>query len=537
MLDGPLRRFAALFTALDQTTKTNAKVGALAAYFGEAPAADRLWTIALFSGRRPKRTVTTTKLREWAAERADIPLWLFEEAYPIVGDLAETIALVLPESGASSDRSLTEWIQDIKGLAAFEEAERKSQILDAWDQLSPTERFVFNKLITGGFRMGLSQKLMTRALSQATGIEEPDLAHRLMGDWTPDTVTYDSLILAPDPTADLSKPYPFYLAYQLDGVPEDLGDPRDWAAEYKWDGIRGQLIRRETEHFLWSRGEDLMTDRFPELAAARDFLPPGTVLDGEVLAWDYDAEAPKSFNALQKRIGRKTVPKKLLAEAPVVLRAYDLLEWDGTDMRPHSFADRRRILEDLIGDLPKDAPFRASPLIDFGTWDALTEARAGARDLGAEGVMLKRLDAPYRDGRKKGDWWKWKLDPLSVDAVMIYAQQGHGRRATLFTDFTFAVWNGNDLVPFTKAYSGLTDAEFRQITAWVKKNTLERYGPVRAVKPEHVFEIHFEGIQESPRHKSGVALRFPRMSRWRHDKPVQEANTLDDLKEMLATYG
>ncbi len=532
-----MHQFAALFTALDQTTKTNAKVAALAAYFTAAPKNDRLWTIALFSGRRPKRTVTTTRLREWAAERAGIPLWLFEEAYPIVGDLAETIALVLPESGASSDRSLTEWINEIKGLAAFEEADRKTRILAAWDQLSPTERFVFNKLITGGFRMGLSQKLMTRALSRATGIEEPDLAHRLMGDWTPDTVTYEALILAPNPTADLSKPYPFYLAYQLEGDAGDLGDAAKWAAEYKWDGIRGQLIRRGGEHFLWSRGEDLMTDRFPELAAARDFLPPGTVLDGEVLAWDHDAEAPMSFNALQKRIGRKTVPKKLLTEAPAVLRAYDLLEWDGADMRPCPFAERRAILDNLMAGLPRDAPFRTSPLIAFDSWDALADQRDKARDLGAEGVMLKRLDAPYRDGRKKGDWWKWKLDPLSIDAVMIYAQQGHGRRATLFTDFTFAVWNGNDLVPFTKAYSGLTDAEFREITAWVKKNTLERYGPVRAVTPEHVFEIHFEGIQESTRHKSGVALRFPRMSRWRRDKPVQDANTLDDLKEMLRVYG
>ncbi len=532
-----MKRFADLFRALDQTTKTNAKVAALADYFVEASEQDRLWTIALLSGRRPKRTVNATQLRHWAAERAGIPLWLFEESYPIVGDLAETIALILPDPNETSDHSLAHWIDTIRGLGPLPETDKKTAILDAWDQLNGAERFVFNKLITGGFRMGLSQKLMTRALSRATGVEEPDLAHRLMGDWTPDTVSFESLILAPDPATDLSKPYPFYLAYQLEGPVEDLGDPADWAAEYKWDGIRGQLILREGHHFLWSRGEELMTDRFPELAAVIDYLPPGTVLDGEVLAWDFATDRPMSFNALQKRIGRKTVPKKLLAEAPVVLRAYDLLEADGRDLRPLPFQKRRARLDALMQDVPEATPLRMSALLDFGGWDELARLREKSRDLHAEGIMLKRKDSPYRDGRRKGDWWKWKIDPLTIDGVMIYAQSGHGRRANLFTDFTFAVRDGNELVPFTKAYSGLTDSEFREITAWVRKNTVERYGPVRSVTPEHVFEIAFEGIQASPRHKSGVALRFPRMARWRRDKPVSEANTLDDLKAMLATYG
>lgn len=532
-----MKEFAALFTALDQTTKTNAKVAALAGYFQNAPEDDRMWTIALLSGRRPKRTVTTTRLREWASELAGLPLWLFEESYPIVGDLAETIALILPKPREALVLSLTAHINGIRALAALPEADRKTRILDTWDGLSDTERFVFNKLITGGFRMGVSQKLMTRALSRATGIAEPELAHRLMGDWSPDTTTFNDLILAPDPQADLSKPYPFYLAYQLDGEVETLGDPFDWAAEHKWDGIRGQVIVRGGTHFIWSRGEELMTDRFPELAKLVDYLPVGTVLDGELLVWDHLSDSPQSFNALQKRIGRKTVPKKLLAEAPVVIRAYDLLEGAGEDVRNMPFAKRRDRLDRLFHDVPGDIPLKLSPLLEFDSWAALADHRAAARDLGAEGVMLKRLDSPYRDGRKKGDWWKWKLDPLTIDAVMIYAQAGHGRRANLFTDFTFAVWNGNELVPFAKAYSGLTDAEFREITAWVKKNTKERFGPVRSVTAEHVFEIAFEGIQESTRHKSGVALRFPRMSRWRKDKPVDEANTLDDLKVMLASYG
>ncbi|MEL6203738.1 MAG: ATP-dependent DNA ligase [Pseudomonadota bacterium] len=534
---GGFARFVALFTALDQTTKTNAKVAALAAYFAEAPEADRVWCIALLSGRRPKRMLTTALLRDWAAEQARVPLWLFEESYAVVGDLAETIALVLPEGEQTSDATLAEWIVRLRALPTLEEADRKSVVLDAWDSLGPRERFVFNKLLTGGFRMGVSAKLMTRALAGVTGIAEPELAHRLMGDWQPDRVSWEGLVLAPDPGEALSRPYPFYLAYQLDDPPESLGDATEWAAEWKWDGIRGQLILRGHEHYLWSRGEELMTDRFPEFAAAADFLPNGTVLDGEVLAWDHGAEAPQSFNALQARIGRKTVPKKLLAEAPVVLRAYDLLEWAGEDWRTRPFGERRAALEDALNGLPSEAPLRLSPLVAFDSWKELAETRSTAREQSAEGLMLKRLTSPYLAGRKKGDWWKWKVEPLLIDAVMIYAQAGHGRRANLFTDFTFAVWDGDTLVPFTKAYSGLTDAEFRQITAWVRKNTLERFGPVRSVRPEHVFEIAFEGIQKSTRHKSGVALRFPRMSRWRHDKPVDEANTLADLKAMLDAYG
>ncbi|MCY4334288.1 MAG: ATP-dependent DNA ligase [Litoreibacter sp.] len=531
-----MKRFAELFTALDQTTKTNAKVAALAGYFRDAPDDDKLWTIALLSGRRPKRGVTTTLLREWAAEKAGIPLWLFEECYPVVGDLSETIALVLPAARGTSDRSLTDWLGIVRDLGQHEVDEKKRIILEAWDSLPPIERFLFNKLITGGLRIGVSQKLMTRALAQATEIEETTLAHRLMGDWTPDKTSFEALILTEDPEADASKPYPFYLAYQLEDL-DALGAPAEWRAEWKWDGIRGQLVIRAGTHFLWSRGEELITDRFPEFSMLPDFIPAGTVLDGEILAWDHAADAPQNFNALQPRIGRKTVPKKLLKEAPAVLYAYDLLEKDGVDLRADRYDTRRAQLADLIEDLPPEAPIRLSANEPFDSWEGLAATRETSRERFAEGLMLKRGGSPYLSGRKKGDWWKWKVDPLMIDAVMIYAQAGSGRRAGLFTDFTFAVWDGNDLVPFTKAYSGLTDAEFRQITAWVKKNTLQRFGPVRQVTPEHVFEIAFEGIQASPRHKSGVALRFPRMSRWRHDKPIQEANTLADLNEMLQLFG
>lgn len=532
-----MRRFARLFTALDQTTKTGAKTAALAAYFAEAPDVDRLWTVALLSGRRPKRTVNATRLAEWAAEVAGLPMWLFQASYDVVGDLAETIHLVLPEPQDAPDRSLSEWIADIRMLSTWEEPARKAWILDAWGRLRGAERFVFNKLITGGFRVGVSQKLMTRALALATGIEEAELAHRLMGAWTPETTSWHALVTAPDPEAAKSRPYPFCLAHGIEGGPEALGDPAEWVAEWKWDGIRGQLIVRGGRHHLWSRGEELMTDRFPEFARAPDFLPDGTVLDGEVLAWDAAAGAPKSFAALQTRIGRKVVPKKVLTEAPVVMRAYDLLEEGGVDLRARPLSERRARLDALLAGLPPDVPVVPSPVIDLPDWEAFAALRATARDVQAEGLMLKRKSSPYHVGRKRGDWWKWKLDPLSIDAVMVYAQAGHGRRANLYTDFTFAVWKGNELVPFTKAYSGLTDAEFRKITAWVRRHTLARFGPVRQVPPEHVFEIGFEGIQRSTRHKSGVALRFPRMLRWRHDKAVQDADSHAHLMALLEQYG
>ncbi|MBQ2260090.1 MAG: ATP-dependent DNA ligase [Loktanella sp.] len=529
-----MKAFAALFAQLDESTKTSVKVAAMADYFRNAPDQDKLWTAALFTGRRPKRVITASKLRLWAAEVAGLPDWLFEESYSIVGDLAETIALVLPAPGQISDESLTYWIMRLRELGLQDEAARKAGIIAAWDSLPHAERFLFTKLLTGGFRIGISAKLMTRALALATGQPEPELTHKLMGNWTPDSVTWHSLIQAEDPTADQSRPYPFYLAYGLEGL-DSLGPPADWSAERKWDGIRGQFILRGGSHYLWSRGEDLMTDRFPELAQLCDALPDGTVIDGEVLA--FADEAPLPFAALQKRIGRKTVPRKLLAEAPVILMAYDLLEQDGHDIRSLPFAERRGRLADIVARVSTRAPLRLSPQVTFTTWAELAAERAKSRDLGAEGLMLKRHDSPYLAGRKKGDWWKWKVDPLTIDAVMIYAQAGSGRRANLFTDYTFAVRDGDALVPFTKAYSGLTDAEFRQITAWVRKNTLQKFGPVRQVPPLHVFEIAFEGINESPRHKSGVALRFPRMLRWRQDKPVAEANTLADLQEMLRLYG
>ena len=527
-----MKHFAQLFTRLDQTNKTNAKVEALADYFAQVDNSDRLWTIALLSHRRPRRTVNTTLLRTWAAECGTVPLWLFEESYHVVGDLAETIALVLPPPQGESPQSLSYWVHYIRDLQDLDDAEKQRRVLEAWSHLDYAERFVFNKLITGGFRVGVSQKLMTRALSKFSGVEENSLAHRLMGNWSPDDTTFEELIHSDNPLDDISKPYPFYLAYQVENDISDLGDPAHWQAEYKWDGIRGQLIVRKDEIFVWSRGEELITDKFPEYAPLAKLLPNGTVIDGEILP--FKDECPLPFQLLQTRIGRKNITKKHLEQAPMILMAYDLLEWEGQDIRQQPLATRRQLLQNLIAQHPANGILRLSEAVEFATWEALADLRARAREHLSEGIMLKHLNSPYRSGRKRGDWWKWKVDALTVDAVLIYAQRGHGRRANLYTDFTFAVWDGAELVPFTKAYSGLTDKEFNEITAWVRKNTLERFGPVRSVKPELVFEIAFEGIQASARHKSGVALRFPRMSRWRKDKPAREANTLQDLQTILA---
>lgn len=527
-----MKDFAALFTALDQTTKTGVKTAALARYFREAPPADRVWTIALLSGRRPKRAVNSTELRNWAAQEAGIPLWLFEESYHVAGDLAETIARLLPEPlhGRNDAPDLDALMRQLIALQGAALEDRRDFVLDCWRHFDAETRFLFNKLITGGFRMGVSQGLMTRALSEATGIEDALIAHRLMGDWKPESTDFTSLVQSGEGAG--ARPYPFALASPLEMPAEDLGPAENWLAEWKWDGIRGQIINRTDAFALWSRGEELITDRFPEFAPLAELLPQGTVLDGEILAWDKGLAQPLPFGDLQKRIGRKTVPKKLLLEAPAHFLAYDLLEAGGEDLRSAPLSTRRARMETLLRTLPADAPIGLSPSVE-GDWAHRAALRHGARDLRAEGLMLKALDAPYHQGRKRGAWWKWKLDPYSVDAVMLYAQAGHGRRANLYTDFTFAVKDGEALVPFTKAYSGLTDAEFTEITRWVNRHTLERFGPVRRVSPELVFEIGFEGIQQSPRHKSGIALRFPRMLRWRRDKPVSEIDDINTLRALL----
>lgn len=538
-----MKDFALLIKTLDGTNKTTLKVAALTDYFKKANDKDKVWTIAILSQRRPPRPVNTTLLREWASELANIPLWLFEESYHIVGDLAETIALVVPTTKSTTTKTLTQFLEEMIALKKKSDEDKKAYLLEQWKILDYYERFVFTKLITGGFRIGVSQKLMTRALSKAKALDEDILAYKLMGNWDPSTITFQELILEENESDYLSKPYPFYLAYAIEGKVHELGAVKDWSAEHKWDGIRSQVILRNNEIFVWSRGEELVTEKYPEFESFIGKIPNGTVLDGEILP--YPNNEIGSFNDLQKRIGRKTVSKALLSKVPVILKAYDLLEWNGKDIRDLSFVERRKLLEQLHSSIEslkqnskENIPFHLSETIHFNSWDHVIEERNRSREMRSEGLMLKNKNSPYLVGRKKGDWWKWKVDPLTIDAVLTYAMRGHGRRSNLFTDYTFALWQENEegkkeLVTFAKAYSGLTDAELKKVDAWIKKNTLERFGPVRSVTPHHVFEIAFEGIALSKRHKSGIATRFPRILRWRQDKTIHEANSLDDLKALI----
>jgi DNA ligase-1 len=528
-----VRQFARLYTALDETTATGEKVVALADYFRSASSADAAWAVHFLTGRRPKRLVSSVKLAAWAAEAAGIPPWLFEESYAMVGDLAETITLLLPESGASSDRPLAHWVEErLLPLRGQDETVQREEMQRAWRELDRRERFVWNKLITGAFRVGASARLVERALALASGVPEGAIAHRLMGGWEP-TPEFFARLTAPDVRdADISRPYPFFLAHPLEGPPEALGTPGEWLAEWKWDGIRSQLIRRAGRTFLWSRGEELLSGGFPEVEEAGALLPEGTVLDGELLPWADGKPLP--FAQMQRRIGRKTLTRKILAEVPVVLVAYDLLEESGRDLRSEPLGERRRRLAALLAATPSAGRMTLSPSVPATDWQAVSDARERARELGAEGLMLKRLASAYGVGRRKGDWWKWKVEPYSVDAVLMYAQPGSGRRAGLFTDYTFGVWDEGKLVAFAKAYSGLTDGEIRRVDAFVRRNTLEKHGPVRVVKPELVFELAFEGIQASTRHKSGVAVRFPRMARWRSDKRPEEADSLAAVRDLLS---
>lgn len=526
-----LKLFAELFSDLDQTNKTNDRILILKNYFAIANDTDKLWTIYLLTGRKLKKQFNHTQLRLWAMEYSGIPQWLFEESYHSVGDLSETIALLLPQATSLSDISLHEWIKQIESISKQDEPSRKEFILNAWAGMDANVRFAFNKLITGGFRIGVSQKTIINALSVLSDVPANIIAHRITGNWHPDTVTFQELIYEDRLHTDISQPYPFYLAYALEGNVQDLGDAEAWQAEWKWDGIRGQIILRKNEIFVWSRGEELVTEKFPEFHILKNLLPEGTVLDGEIMC--YADGKPLPFQILQTRIGRKNVTAKILKDAPVVFMLYDILEYKNEDIRNKPLQERRDILIELLQTIHPDV-LKISPVIDFNNWDKLTETRKLSRDNLAEGIMLKRKDSIYQVGRKKGDWWKWKIDPYSIDAVLVYAQKGHGRRADLFTDYTFAVWDEQQkLVVFAKAYSGLTDKELRQVDNFIRRHTIEKFGPVRTVTPELVFEIGFEGIGRSTRHKSGVALRFPRILRWRTDKKIEDANTLSDLMKLL----
>ncbi len=529
-----MKQFAQLYAALDATTKTAEKIAAMAEYFAHVPPADGAWAVYLLSGRRRPQIIPTRKLSQWASELADVPDWLFGECYDAVGDLAETISLILPEPERDIEGSLAEWVeQRLESLRGAPELIQRSELRQAWLAMSPLQRLVLNKIITGAFRVGVSQRLVVRGLERAFGISADVLEHRLMGNWRPSPEFFDGLRSARAEDVATVLPYPFLLAHPLDVPLDSLGDIHDWQLEWKWDGIRAQIVRRGGDFHIWSRGEELVTDRFPELHPPVERLPLGVVLDGEIVAWTEDRALP--FAVLQKRIGRRSLGPRILAEAPVAFLAFDLLEFENRDQRAIPLAERRQRLEQLLA--PHGSPrsaLRLAPLVAVGDWNEAAQMRATSRLNHTEGLMIKRRSSLYGVGRPRGDWWKWKIDPYTIDAVLVYAQRGSGKRASLFTDYTFAVWDGPELVPFAKAYSGLTDDEIREVDRFIRQHTRERHGPVRVVEPQLVFELAFESIQRSTRHRSGVAVRFPRIARWRHDKKPSDADTLEQLVALIA---
>jgi DNA ligase-1 len=561
-----MRRFTQLFRDIDSTTSTNAKVQALQSYFQEEKPANAVWAIYLLLGKTRRRTVTSTVLRNVFLNISDIPEWLFKECYAHVGDSAEVIALLLRdvdlEETTPSTIELHQWLEQIipKVKEAETDEEIQNLVVSWWAALNFTEIFVLNKILTGAFRVGVSTKLVIKGLSAASGISEPVLAHRLMGDFEPTVAFFEQLISEDGAEQSPSQPYPFFLASPLDEEKFSQEPMVDWQAEWKWDGIRAQIIKRQGEVFIWSRGEDLVTHQFPELEEAFLTVDDGHVLDGEIVCWDHENTRPMPFNALQKRLGRKRVTKKLMAENPVHFIAYDLIEQQGQDIRDKPLGDRRQQLEALVQSMqPQDTPTAQTPReaakttedcrvsitesLDFETFEDLQAWRGRSRDYGAEGLVIKARHSPYLVGRKRGYWWKYKVEPMTLDAVLIYAQAGSGKRANLFTDYTFALWDGGEdagdrqLISFAKAYSGLDNKEIEELDRWIRRHTIERFGPVRSVKPTYVFEIGFEGIAESSRHKSGIAVRFPRILRWRKDKPIDEADTLHTAMELLENYG
>ncbi|MBM0742575.1 ATP-dependent DNA ligase [Phormidium sp. CLA17] len=531
-----MKRFTQLFQQVDATTSTNEKIRALQAYFQAEEARNAVWALYLLLGKTRKRLITSRSLRDIFLQISDIPEWLFEDCYAQVGDTAEVIALLLPSTldppVASPHFPLHHWMEVIIPQIKSVESESalKDLVISWWSSLNSVEVFVLNKVLTGAFRVGVSTKLVIKGLAAASGVSEAVLAHRLMGDFTPSIAAYTQLMQQAESARAPSQPYPFFLASSLEEDKFALESLDRWQAEWKWDGIRAQIIRRNEEVFIWSRGEDLITEQFPELAAGFLALPDGLVFDGEILCWQDDR--PLSFNHLQKRLGRKRVTQKMMQENPAHFIAYDLLEYEGLDIRDRPLRDRRSL---LVASLQTVDPalVTLSETMPIELLENLRSLREQARHQGAEGLMIKALDSPYLVGRKRGYWWKYKVDPMSLDAVLIYAQAGTGKRANLFTDYTFALWQGEELVPFAKAYSGLDNKEIDELDKWIRKHTIEKFGPVRSVEPIQVFEIGFEGISQSKRHKSGISVRFPRILRWRKDKPAQEADAIAAAIQLL----
>ena len=546
-----MREFVALVDRLEKTNRTKEKQQYLLEYFRTAPKEDLIWVVALFTHRRPRGVIKLAFLKQWAMEISGLPEWLFQESYHYVGDLAETLSLLGKVENSEQSNlnlldvktlglgSLHSIFQRMLEMKKADVEEQKQWVLSVWRELESMERFVFNKFLTGGFRIGVSEQLLYKSIAEVEGLSVLEVQHRLMGNWKPEEVSYRDLVEVGRSGAE-AVPFPFALCYSLEellvdiseevGLDDKLGKVDEWQVEWKWDGIRAQLVKRGKNVWLWSRGEELINEMFPEVNIWQELLVGDVVLDGELLVW-VDGR-PASFQQMQRRLGRKRVGKKLLEECPVVFMSYDILELAGEDLRTTSLAERRVLMEDFLAGLDSGGVL-VSPRIEVCSWEEVRQYRSNSATVAAEGLMLKRKDSEYTGGRKRGAWWKWKVAAETVDCVLIYVQRGHGKRASLYTDFTFAVRDGERLVPFAKAYSGLTNAELEEINRWLKNHTRESFGPVRSVDAELVFEVAFEGISRSSRHKSGIAVRFPRIVRWRKDKTVAEIDTLDNILRKL----
>jgi DNA ligase-1 len=533
-----MQRFSRLMTLLERENRTSQKIEILAAFFQSEPHQDAVWALYLLCGRKLKRLVKRSQLASIVQEVANIPPWLFDESYAVVGDLAETCALLWPESlcaeHAAVDQnqdspSLHHWMTErCPSLGKMAQTEAKDSLRLWWRSLSRYELFIAIKLLTGGFRAGVAQGLVVKALAKAFDLPVTGLLEALSGDWPVTDEWFGEMVRGTPIEASSPVPLPFYLASPLEGDPLSLGEVSEYCFEWKWDGIRAQIIKSRDRVAIWSRGEELISDRFPELLTAAREISEDFILDGEILAVNDNGVRP--FSDLQTRIGRKKPSAKLIAEIPVNFYAFDCLKWGEKDLRPASLRERRERLEALLADHRCLFP---SPALACSSWEEAAHLRLKAKEQKVEGLMIKKWDSPYLMGRKRGAFWKWKVDPMTLDAVLIYAQAGHGRRATLYTDYTFALWKDGQLVPFAKAYSGLDDKAIRELDAWIRKHTIERFGPVRSVEPIRVFEIAFEGIGRSPRHKSGIAVRFPRILRERTDKKAPEADSVESAIALI----
>ena len=556
------RSFGNLINNLEQCNSTKKKINLISVFIKDIDPRDGSWILLLLMSTRQKRVITGRRLKDILQASFRMPSWLIDDCFAQVGDSAETISLLWPQlkseltdaniecsevynklfNEPKESKPLHWWMETL--LPAIKDATETTQnrlILKLWSDIADQDHYLTNKLITGGFRNGVSKGLVVKSIAQAYELDESTVLERLMKPIEINNIWFQELThpVSINRTDRGAIPYPFYLASPVEIEKIKETPPADWRLEYKWDGIRGQLIKRDTGAYLWSRGEELVNHVFPEIIEMAENLPDGTVLDGEILCWQKDVRKPMAFASLQRRLGRKTVNKKLLKECPTVFLAYDILEHKSIDIRAYNLRDRLKLLESvqlnynhpcLVIDNEKE----------FAEWEELIQLRDRARLEGAEGLMIKKISSHYLSGRKRGYWWKYKHDPMTLDAVLIYAQAGTGKRANLFTDYTFALWDDSNknskdrkLVTFAKAYSGLNNSELMELDKWIRTHTIERYGPTRVVEQKQIFEIAFEGVMESKRHKCGLAVRFPRIHRWRIDKPVMEADCIEQAQALL----